>query len=193
MVRVWAPGKRVAYAAVLLWLLTAGCASVKSDALVSTTQIVATQPDTPKPAAKPAAPRTPQPEPARAPAPSARTAAPSAASKGAPPAATTLAKAATLDLAGLEQQLRATKAIGIFTKITLKNQVDDLLDRFRDYHQGKAKVTKTDLRRAYDLLIMKVLSLLQDEDQRLASAIVSSREAIWGLLEDPKKFATLQG
>jgi hypothetical protein len=42
-----------------------------------------------------------------------------------------------------------------------------------------------------DLLMMKVLSLLQDEDQALASAIVSSREAIWSVLADPKKFASL--
>jgi hypothetical protein len=47
------------------------------------------------------------------------------------------------------------------------------------------------LRRSYDLLLMKVLSLLQDADQTLAAAITSSREAIWGLLADPKKFATL--
>jgi carbon monoxide dehydrogenase subunit G len=40
--------------------------------------------------------------------------------------------------------------------------------------------------------MMKVLSLLQDEDQTLASDISSSREAIWGLLADPKKFAALQ-
>ena len=93
----------------------------------------------------------------------------------------------------LEQQLKDTKAIGFFTKITLKNQVDDLLDRFRQYYQGKAKLTLTDLRRSYDLLMMKVLSLLQDEDQMLASAIVSSREAIWRLLADPKTFATLEG
>ena len=51
----------------------------------------------------------------------------------------------------------------------------------------------TQLRRSYDLLLMKVLSLLQDADQKLASAIVASREAIWGLLADPKKFATLEG
>ncbi len=49
-----------------------------------------------------------------------------------------------------------------------------------------------ELRRSYDLLMMKVLSLLQDHDQRLASDIVSSRERIWGLLADPKKFAALQ-
>jgi len=98
-----------------------------------------------------------------------------------------------LDLKTLEQQLKATKAIGFFTKITLKNQVDDLLDQFRKYYRGKAKVTMADLRRSYDLLMMKVLSLLQDEDQKLASAIVSSREAIWALLADPVTFATLEG
>ena len=75
----------------------------------------------------------------------------------------------------------------------LKNQVDDLLDQFREFYEGKAKLTMTDLRRSYELLIMKVLSLLQDADQKLASAIVSSREAIRGLLADPKTFATLQG
>jgi hypothetical protein len=50
----------------------------------------------------------------------------------------------------------------------------------------------TELRRSYNLLLMKVLSLLQNKDQKLASAIVSSREAIWGLLSDPKKFANLE-
>ena len=91
----------------------------------------------------------------------------------------------------MKEEVKSTPAIGLFTKLTLKNQVDDLLDEFRDYHKGKSKRTKTDLRRMYDLLLMKVLSLLQDKDPRLASSIVSSREVIWGLLEDPKKFATV--
>jgi hypothetical protein len=109
-----------------------------------------------------------------------------------PPAATPPSAARpALDLNGLKEHLKETKAIGAFTKLTLKNQVDDLLQQFRDFYQGKAKVTMTQLRRSYDLLLMKVLSLLQDADQKLASAIVASREAIWGLLADPKKFATL--
>ena len=183
----------VAYAAVLLLLLTVGCARVKPDTQVSEPAVVATQPGTPKPAAKPAAPATPQPAPAEAPAPSAKPPASGAASKAAPPVAKAPAVAPPLDLKTLEAQLRETKAIGFFTKITLKNQVDDLLDRFREYYEGKSKLTMTDLRRSYELLMMKVLSLLQDADQALASAIVSSREAIWGLLADPKKFATLRG
>ena len=97
----------------------------------------------------------------------------------------------TLDLNALEAQLRATKAIGLFTKMSLKNKVDDLMQQFREHYEGKTTRTMTDLRRSYDLLIMKVLSLLQDADQPLASAIVSSREAIWGLLSDQIKFANL--
>ena len=100
-------------------------------------------------------------------------------------------KAPPLDLASLERRLKETGAIGVFTKITLKNQVDDLLDRFRAFYQGKLKTDLADLRRSYDLLVLKVLSLLQDSDQALATAIVASREAIWGILSDPAKFAKI--
>ena len=110
-----------------------------------------------------------------------------------PAAAVASAVAAPLDVTALKEKLKATKAIGVFTKISLKNQVDDLMKQFSDYYQGKGKTTMPELRRAYDLLLMKVLSLLQDSDQKLASEVVSSREAIWALLSDPKKFATLQG
>ena len=100
-------------------------------------------------------------------------------------------KAPPLDLDSLKERLKDTKAIGVLTKITLKNQVDDLLDQFRAYYQGKLKVTLAELRRSFDLLVQKVLSLLQDSDQQLAMAIVASRDAIWGILSDPKKFATI--
>jgi hypothetical protein len=36
-----------------------------------------------------------------------------------------------------------------------------------------------------------VLALLQDSDPPLASAIAASREAIWGILADREKFATV--
>jgi hypothetical protein len=94
-----------------------------------------------------------------------------------------------LDLASLETRLKETKAIGIMTKIALKNQVDDLLNQFRGFYAGKVKTTLAELRKAYDLLVLKVLSLLQDSDPSLAAAIVASREAIWGILSDPVKFA----
>ena len=183
---------RVVYAIALLLLLTAGCARAKPDTPVSEPKTVATPPATPQAPARPAAAATPKTAPAATPARAAKDPAPKVAGSGAPPVARVPAVAPPLDLKALTQQLRATKAIGIFTKITLKNQVDDLLDSFREYYQGTSKLAMTDLRRSFDLLMMKVLTLLQDEDQMLASAIVSSRQAIWGLLADPKKFANLE-
>jgi hypothetical protein len=99
--------------------------------------------------------------------------------------------AAPLDLASLEQRLRDTHAIGVFAKLSLKNQVDDLLDEFRSFYRGQVKIPLNTLRQRYDLLLMKVLTLLQDSDAALAAAIASSREAIWDVLKDPKKFSQI--
>jgi len=93
-----------------------------------------------------------------------------------------------LDLASLKQRLRDTHAIGVFTKLSLKNQVDDLLNGFRAFYSGESKDTLADLRQRFDLLLLKVLTLLQDGDPPLAAAISSSRDAIWNILADREKF-----
>jgi hypothetical protein len=110
-----------------------------------------------------------------------------------PPAAAAAIKspAATLDLKGLEQRLRDTRAIGVFTKLSLKNQVDDLLGEFRLLYQGSNKHPSAQLRQRYDQLLLKVLGLLQEGDPQLAAAIASSKEAIWNILADPEKFAKI--
>jgi hypothetical protein len=97
-------------------------------------------------------------------------------------------KPAPLDLRTLEQRLKDTGAIGVLTKLSLKNQVDDLVAKFRAYHGGARPPTLPELRPAYELLLMKVLSLLQDKDTGLAHDIDASREAIWGVLSDRSKF-----
>ena len=95
----------------------------------------------------------------------------------------------TLDLPALEERLRETHAIGVFTKLSLENQVNDLLDQFRGFHEGQIKVPLAELRQRYEQLLLQVITLLQDSDAPLASAIASSREAIWGVLANPKTFA----
>jgi hypothetical protein len=96
-----------------------------------------------------------------------------------------------LDLRSLEQRLRDTHAIGLFTKLSLKNQVDDLLQQFRAFHAGQSKPMLTELRQKYELLLLKVVSVLQDGDPPLATAVSSSREAIWGILTDREKFSKI--
>lgn len=97
----------------------------------------------------------------------------------------------TLDVAGLTARLRDTKAIGVFTKLALKNQVDDLLEQFRVHYGSGQKTSVASLRPPYDMLVLKVLALLQDSDPPLARMISGSREAIWGILADPEKFNSI--
>jgi hypothetical protein len=153
-----------------------------------------------RPVAPTAVPRPPAPTVAVSPPPASQAAPakPPAAVATAPAPTASIPKAAApvpakppapaLDLASLETRLRETKAIGVFTKISLKNQVDDLLVKFRAYHKRQANTTIAELRQSYDLLLLKVLSLLQDSDPSLARDIVQSRAAIWGILSNPQKF-----
>ncbi len=92
----------------------------------------------------------------------------------------------------LEQRLRGTDAIGVLTKLSLKNQVDDLVARFRQFHAGHRPPGLSDLRPAFELLLMKVLALLQDSDRALARDINASRESLWAVLADRDKLAQYQ-
>ena len=211
------PGHTPIIAALLAALVVAGCAGVKPPAPAIAPPVPAT-PASPGPASGSATAPAAAPTAATAP-PAQATAAASAAGKEAPPkaaatapapeakapakpaaAASPSAKAAPvakapppLDLKALETELKETKAIGVMTKLSIKNQVDDLLSQFRAFYQGKLKTTLAELRRPFDLLVLKLLALLQDSDPALAAAIVASREAIWGILSDRTKFASLDG
>ncbi len=98
---------------------------------------------------------------------------------------------AALDLPTLEARLKDTPAIGLFTKLSIKNQVDDLIAQFRAFHGGRPRPTLAQLRERFELLLLKVVTLLQDDDPALASAVSGSREALWAVLSDPKKFAAV--
>jgi hypothetical protein len=91
-------------------------------------------------------------------------------------------------VAALKARLRDTDAIGVFTKLALGNQVEDLLKQFRQHHQGGNKAGVAALREPYNILVLKVLALVQDGDPALARTLLASREAIWGILADPEKF-----
>jgi hypothetical protein len=149
------------------------------------TEAPAAKADAPATKAEPSATRKDAPAP-KADVPAAKTPAKTPASSAPAPV-----KPPPLDLPLLEKRLKDTNAIGVFTKLTLKNQVDDLLNRFRAHYGGRAKTSLAELRQPYDLLMLKVLALVQDGDPSLARAIADSREAIWSLLADPAKFKAL--
>lgn len=149
-------------------------------------------PAPPPPEAEPApTPRSvPPPAPAPAPVPEAKPTppAPTPAEPAVQPAPAP--EPAPLDLEALKRRLRDTSAIGFFTKLALKNDIDDLLAALRAYHErqeGRLSV----LRERFELLVMKTVSLLQDDDPDLADALARSREALWALLADPTRFAGL--
>jgi hypothetical protein len=185
---------------VLYCLVAAGCAVTRAPTEES---VPAAAPGTSPPGEAPSVltppetsppPAAPEPAPqAAAPEPSPVVATPTAPETQAAPQAPSAPVAspppvAPLDFASLETQLRQTKAIGVLTKLSVKNQADDLLERFRAYHKRQGGATLPELRRSYDMLLLKVLSLVQDSDPPLAQQIVQSRAAIWDILADPRKF-----
>lgn len=109
-----------------------------------------------------------------------------------PPALRPVAKPAEppLDVAALKARLKDSPAMGVFTKLALQNQVDDLMKQFRAHYGGGKTAGVGYLRPTFDALVVKVLSLLQEGDPSLARTVASSREAIWGILSDPVKFAS---
>ena len=100
--------------------------------------------------------------------------------------------ALTLDVAALKARLRETAAIGVLAKISLRNQMDELLESFRAHYGGAQKTSLAALRKPYDELVMKVLDMLDERDPSLARSISSSREAIWEILTDRERFRSMQ-
>jgi hypothetical protein len=141
-------------------------------------------PDTAQPAAAAKPSRSPRPK-GQAPL---KSAAPAtvAASSPTPPA-----PKPQLDFNSLVQRLRDTSAIGVFTKLSIKNQVDDLLGAFRGYYAGRVPPSIDDLHERYDGLVLKVVTLVQNGDASLASAISASRGAIWEKLSNRESFQAI--
>jgi len=139
------------------------------------------EPEPPAPAPPAEAP-APSPAPPAAPAPPAP--APPAPAPAPPPAE------ASLSLEELGQRIKQTPAIGTFSKLSLKNDLDDLVDGLRGYHERK-QGNLEDLHQRYEALVLKLMTLLEGDEPELALALGRSRERIWNRLVDPVEFAKL--
>ena len=93
------------------------------------------------------------------------------------------------DLDTLVDRVSHSKNLGFLTKISLKQDVDQLLESIRKYHAGIGESSLERARERYDVMVHKLIILLQDKDKELAKAIGDSREKLWAILSDEKKFA----
>jgi hypothetical protein len=109
------------------------------------------------------------------------------------PAPSPVSQPQVLDLDGLETRLRKTKAIGVFTKLELKSQVGELLDKMEGYHGSRNSLSLVQLEEHFNLLVMKLLVLLEDEDPQLHRDIARARPTLWTTLADPVQFSSIKG
>ena len=95
------------------------------------------------------------------------------------------------DLDTLIDRVSSSKFLGFFTKISLKQDIDRLLDSIRDFHGGSGEGSLEQARERYDAMAHKLIILLQDKDEELAKSIDDGRESLWAILSDKKKFADI--
>ena len=95
------------------------------------------------------------------------------------------------DLNALVSRVSHSKALGFFTKLSLKQDIDRLVEDVRNYHGGSGDASLEQLHERYDIEIHKLVVLLQEKDRELVKSIDDGRDKLWAILSDDKKFATM--
>lgn len=98
-----------------------------------------------------------------------------------------------VNLDGLRSNLRETDAIGFATKLSLKHELDSLLDSFADYHKGRGDETLLTLRDRFAALLVSTLSLLRDDDPQLFRKLWDAQGHLWLIVSDPVRFEAAVG
>ena len=95
------------------------------------------------------------------------------------------------DLNALISRVSQSRALGFLTKLSLKRDVGRLLENVRKYHDGSGDGSLEQLRERYDVVLHKLVILLQDKDRELVKSIDDGRDKLWAILSDDKKFASM--
>ncbi len=102
---------------------------------------------------------------------------------------TVVEEEAKFDVDELVVRMKQTDAIGVITKLSLKNQVDDLLEKAEKIKQDNDDATdkKSKLREDFEGLILKTVTLLnKGEDYNLAEDIYLAKEQLWESIMENK-------
>ncbi len=95
---------------------------------------------------------------------------------------------AELDLAGLTEGVRDTRAISLIAKLEIKQKAERLIDDMQLFHDGRGRHELTSLRERFDDLLSWLVSLVSPADPQLHDQLVASRDALWYSLADPVNF-----
>ncbi|MDQ7000985.1 MAG: hypothetical protein Q9M12_08905 [Mariprofundus sp.] len=91
-----------------------------------------------------------------------------------------------VDYKELEERLKHTDAIGFFTKLAIRNDIVDLVDKIKQYRKkSMLKARMKEIRARFDGLLLKIIALLE-EDPDLSRDLYVGREAIWESLLEVK-------
>ncbi len=80
-----------------------------------------------------------------------------------------------------------TKAVGVFTKLSIKGNVTRLHKAFGAYHQGNRPPSLEELRERYDVMLQEMIILFQKKDPDLARDLYAARMLLWSYFVDPEK------
>ena len=97
-----------------------------------------------------------------------------------------------VDLSMLITALRDTKAVGPMTKMRLRNNINKVLNRLKRWHDNKSKFTLDQLQEQYHLLLMKIATLIHDDDLILHQQLCNAWARIWLDLKDPDRFRQIR-
>ena len=89
-----------------------------------------------------------------------------------------------VDFETLEKKIRKTNAIGVMAKLKLSSDIKKLLADIKAFHAGNTTLTLEQQREQYDLLYMKVVSLVQEKDPELYNQLCSAWDPVWVALQD---------
>jgi hypothetical protein len=89
-----------------------------------------------------------------------------------------------VDFETLEKRIRKTNAIGGFAKLKLSSDTNKMVADLKTYHAGDSPHTLEQHREQYDLLYMKVVSQVQDQDPELYHQLCNAWEPLWAELQD---------
>ena len=96
-----------------------------------------------------------------------------------------------MNMEQLKQRLVDTKAIGFFSKLSIKGKAEDLNRQIEAYHAGQSSLDLNDIQERFVLLLQEIVLMVQERDRTLAHDLTSAREALCETLSNAEQFRNL--